>query len=278
MSDEPRLSVNQFMVPDTDLRELADWCARDGLGGIGVLRDTLDRLGARTVRGILDDAGLAATSVCVFLGLVAPTAARRRVLLDDARRAADHATELGAPLVIVPGGPSPDVPLADARAQFATQFADLARHTAHGGGRLLLEPLHPAAVHLSAVTSLADAVSLVRSTPGTGLLLDLWHMWTDPDFSVIASDHAREGEMIHVSDWPAEPTRIHQREIPGKGIMDLPTHVGGLIASGFRGWWELEVFATDPAAGMGDESLYQESLKGLRDVLARACSDEPTTL
>lgn len=277
MSDEPRLSVNQFMVPDTDLRGLADWCARDGLDGIGVLRDTVDRLGARTVRGILDDAGVVPTSVCVFLGLVAPTAARRRVLLDDARRAADQATELGAPLVVVAGGPSPDLPLTEARAQFATQFADLAGHAAHQGGRLLLEPLHPAAVHLSAVTSLSDAVSLVRSTPGTGLVLDLWHMWTDPGFSTMASDCVRELEMIHVADWPAEPTRIHQRERPGKGIMDLPAHIGRLITSGYRGWWELEVFATAPAEGTGDESLYQESLQGLRDVLARACSQEPTT-
>lgn len=268
--DDRRISINQFMFPHTELHELATWCMRDGVSGIGVLRDTVSRLGAARTRTVLDDTGVVPTSLCVFLGLVAAEAPQRRALLDEARRAVDDANTLGAPLVVVAGGPGPGLDLWEARKQFADQFRTLDAYATQVSGRLLLEPLNPAAVHLSAVTGLSHTTAILDECLSSGLLLDLWHAWTDPGLEATIDTQAADLHVVHVSDWPAQPEQIFQRAVPGEGLINLSSLATRLTSGGFSGWWELEVFADPRFPAHDDKRLYAEALQGLRSVLGTA--------
>ncbi|MFB6718604.1 sugar phosphate isomerase/epimerase family protein [Kribbella sp. NPDC056345] len=263
-----RLSVNQFMAAETSFADLLDWSERRQVTGIGVLRSTVDKFGTATVRSMLADHGVTPTSLCVFLGLVHPEASVRRTLLTDAAKALDDAREIGAPLVVVAGGPSPGLPLAEAKAQFVDQLLALDGYAAANGGELLLEPLNPAAVHLSCLTSLAESISVLETCRATGLVIDFWHSWTDPDLHAVLETHANRLSVVHVSDWPLDPVVAFQREIPGRGLIDLTNLVAALRRAGFAGWWELEVFAETEYTPRGDGALLTASLEGLRTALA----------
>jgi sugar phosphate isomerase/epimerase len=269
MHSPPRLSVNQFMVADLSLRELAEWCTRNGVSGIGVLRGTVQRLGASKVAAVLAAHSVVPTSVCVVLGLIDADPARQRERIADAMAAVEDAARLDVPLVVVVGGPMPGLPLARARQQAHEAVAQLAGYADRRGARLLLEPLHPSAVHLSAFTSLREAAECAAGLPAVGLVLDTWHLWTDRD---LYADIERDGKLldvVHVADVPAKPAS-DERAVPGNGLIDLVGIARQVLATGFAGWWEIEVLCTRPHRRYRPHELLDRSLAGLRQVLIAA--------
>jgi sugar phosphate isomerase/epimerase len=269
MHSPPRLSVNQFMVAELSLPELAGWCNRNGVSGIGVLRSTVQRLGASTVAAVLAPHGVVPTSVCVALGLIDADPARQRARVEDAMAAVDDAARLGVPLVVVVGGPMPGLPLARARQQAQEAVAELAGYADRWRARLLLEPLHPSAVHLSAFTSLREAAECAAGLPAVGLVLDTWHLWTDRDLYTSIERDGGLLDIVHVADVPAEPAP-DERAIPGDGLVDLVGIARQVLATGFAGWWEIEVLGTRSHRRYPALELLNRSLAGLRQVLCAA--------
>ena len=269
MSSGPRLSVNQFMVADLPLPELASWCRRNGVTGIGVLRDTVRRLGADTVATTLAAHGVVATSVCVALGLIDADPARQRARIADATAALDDAAKLGVPLVVVVGGPMPGLRLAQARQRAGEAVAELADRAGRCDARLLIEPLHPSAVHLSAFTTLREAATCAAGRPEIGVVLDTWHLWTDPDLYASIGRYGGFVDIVHVADQPVDPAP-DEREIPGDGVIDLVALARTVLACGFAGWWELEVLSARLRDGCTAIELLDRSLAGLRRLLRAA--------
>jgi sugar phosphate isomerase/epimerase len=100
-------------------------------------------------------------------------------------------------------------------------------------------------------TTLDEAAELVEEAgvEGLGLVFDTWHLWDTPQLFDELERHADRIVAAHVADW-REPTRGWcDRVLPGEGIIDIAGMLEALEASGWRGFYELEVFSDDGAFG-----------------------------
>lgn len=283
-----RTAVNQFMAHAVSLGTFAATARELGVQGVGVFRPCLTELGGPAVARVLGRAGLRPTSVCVVLGLTGATGEERRARIDDARRAVRQAAELGAPLVIVAGGPG-DRPARRVLAEFEEQLAVLAADADAAGVRLLLEPLHPALAHLSVLTSLRDACRTAARYRDVGVVLDTWHVWSEPDLIETARANADLIDVVHLSDWRPGPF-CERRALPGEGVMGLAAlgadlrdaleplgelgALGASRASGASGalgvaprdvWWELEVIDEDATGPVAQRQLLRDATRAARD-------------
>lgn len=259
-----KTAVNQFMAHALSLETFAATARDLGVDGVGVFRPCLEELGPAAVSLILDRAGLRPTSVCVVLGLTGADGERRRARVEDARRALRQAGDLGAPLVIVAGGPG-DRPASRVLAELEDQIAILAADADREGVRLLLEPLHPALAHLSVLTSLRDACRVASRYRHVGVVLDTWHVWSEPGLLETARAHAGSIDVVHLSDWRPGPF-TERRALPGEGVMNLAALGSALRDVLMDAWWELEVIDEDAAGPEPQRQLMRDGVRA-----ARAC-------
>ena len=113
---------------------------------------------------------------------------------------------------------------------------------------LATEPLHPMyAGDRCCVNTLKQALDLCDALgDGTGVVVDAYHVWWDPD---LAAQVARAGSRIlayHVCDWLV-PTRdmLLDRGMMGDGVVDLPYLRNLVEKAGYRGAIEVEIFSAE---------------------------------
>jgi sugar phosphate isomerase/epimerase len=79
---------------------------------------------------------------------------------------------------------------------------------------------------------------------GSGLVVDVWHLWDSPGFLEQLTQHAGRITALQTNDY-REPRSARDRAMPGDGISDVPRIFGALERGGFRGWYDLEVFSDE---------------------------------
>jgi sugar phosphate isomerase/epimerase len=239
-----RLSLNQATTKHWSLPEAVAGCVRAGIGAIGLWRDRVAEIGVTQARWLVRRAGLHVSSLCRggFFTAAASSIA-------DNLRAIEEAAELEADvLVLVCGGLRPgsrDLPgarrlVADALARLAPRAQDL-------GVRLGIEPLHPMfCADRSVVSSLGQALDLAEPFPASvvAVVVDTYHVWWDP---VLDEQIARAGERIaafQVCDWilPLPADLLLGRGHLGEGYIDFRPIAAAVMAAGYRGYVEVEIF------------------------------------
>jgi sugar phosphate isomerase/epimerase len=79
---------------------------------------------------------------------------------------------------------------------------------------------------------------------GTGVALDVYHVWWDPE---LARQVARAGSRIaafHVCDWKVPTTDlVFDRGLPGEGVIDIPAIRAMAEAAGWTGGVEVEILS-----------------------------------
>lgn len=111
--------------------------------------------------------------------------------------------------------------------------------------RVGFEPVHRSQRDLAGfVCSLAhaDAVLARAAAPELGILFDSYHLWDDPDVHEWIAAHTDRVVGVHISDWPALDRT--DRVLPGEGISHTRALVQGLIAAGWGGALDVEIFST----------------------------------
>lgn len=247
---DPRaLSLNTATVKTKwTLAQMIDGCARHGIRGIAPWRDKLAELGVAEAARRIRDAGLTVTGLCrggMFPGV---DAAARRAAVEDNLRAIDDAAALGAQcLVLVVGGMPPGSrDIAGARAQVNDGIAAILGHARAAGVPLAIEPLHPMyAADRACINTLGQALDLCDELgAGTGVAVDVYHVWWDPD---LARQMARAKGRIagfHVCDWKVPTTDlVFDRGLPGEGVIDIPAIRAMAEAAGWAGGVEVEILS-----------------------------------
>ncbi len=250
-NDTRSLSLNTATIgPARSLEDAVEGCLRHGLGGISPWRDKIAEVGLARAARLVRDAGLAVTGVCrggMFTGADLP--ARHRAL-DENRRAVDEAATLAAAcLVLVVGGlPAGSRDLAGARRQVEDGIAATLEYARSVKVPLALEPLHPMyAADRACVNTLAQALDVCdRCGPGLGVVIDVYHVWWDPDLHAGIGRAGRNGQLLayHVCDWLAS-TRdlLLDRGMMGDGVVDLRGIRRSVEAAGYQGLCEVEIFS-----------------------------------
>jgi sugar phosphate isomerase/epimerase len=247
-----RLGLNQATVKYLDLGATLDLCVRHGIPAVGLWRDRVAEAGVKEAAAAVRRAGLHVSSLCRggFFTHADPEA--RAAAVKDNMAAVEEAAELAADtLVLVAGGMVPGSrDLGLARRMAADAVAGLVPRAAELGVRLAIEPLHPMfCADRCVVSRLADALDMAGEFPaGTvGVVIDTYHVWWD---AALASDIARARGRIagyQVCDWvvPLPADMLLGRGHLGDGSIDFRAITAQVLAAGYDGYIEVEIFNTD---------------------------------
>jgi sugar phosphate isomerase/epimerase len=224
--------------------------AEAGAGGVGVWSDRLDGLSPEEARRRIEDAGLKITALSRGGFFVAGSAVGRRQAIDETFRQIDIACRIGSTvLVVVPGGMSDEVrDIERARDQVREGLQAVASHASAAGIRLGIEPFHPAlTVSRGVINTLDSALDLCDGLgPPLGVVLDIYHLWWDPN---VKAAIARAGDRIlghHLCDWKLQPADVMtDRAIMGDGVADVAGITRAALLAGYSGLLEIEVFSQD---------------------------------
>jgi len=259
LTDARLLSFNQATAERASLPAVIEACARHGVPGISVWRHKLAETGVATAARLIRDAGLTVSSLCRGGMFPAATAAERAARIEDNRRAIDDAATIGAEILVLVCGAAPDRDISAARAMVADGIAAIVPYAAERGIRLGIEPLHPAfAAERSCVTTMREARVLSEpfAPEGVGVVVDVYHVWWDPE--VFAEIERASGRIagFHVSDWLAPPPDpLLGRGVMGDGVICLPPLGRAVEAAGYGGPVEVEIFNRELWALPGHEAL-----------------------
>jgi sugar phosphate isomerase/epimerase len=245
MTDVQRLSFNQITAKNATLRECAEACARHGIRWIAPWRDRVQETGLSESVKILRDCGLGVSSLCRGGFFPAASGAERQARIDDNRRAIDEAAVLGAGCLVLVCGPAPDRDIDGARGMVADGIAALVEHAGKRGVRLGIEPLHPMfAADRSVIVTLAHALDLARSFDSefVGVVLDVFHLWWDPQLYGLLQQAAGSIVGFHISDWASPlPGILAGRSMMGDGVIELRRIRTAVDAAGYQGPIEVEI-------------------------------------
>jgi sugar phosphate isomerase/epimerase len=222
--------------------------ARDaGIGAIGVDHAAVDAIGAEEASRILADADMVVSTYLALEDILA--ASGSTASLDEAARRLDNAARLGAAGAVVATGPLGNQSIPDADRACRAWLESAAPLAVDRGLRLLFEPVHPLMRHWSYVHTLEHGLSLVADVPGTGLVLDVGHVWWERDLDPLIRTHVDEIGLVQVTNidrGALEEVRYDRAPLPNGGDVPLAALVATLEAAGYRGWYEDETIARIP--------------------------------
>jgi sugar phosphate isomerase/epimerase len=256
-----RLALNQARGKHLTLDQAVGLCARHEIEAVGLWRDRVAERGLVPAAMAVRAAGLHVSSLCRggFLTPADPEA--RAAAMADNRAALTEAAELGADaLVLVSGGLVPGSrDLGLARRMVADAVAELVPAAQRLGVRLGVEALHPMfCADRCVVSGLGEALDLALQFPAdaVGVVVDTYHVWWDAG---LAGQIARARGRIacfQLADWvlplPADP--LLGRGHLGDGHIDLAQITAQVLAAGYRGFAEVEIFRQEIWDAPADET------------------------
>jgi sugar phosphate isomerase/epimerase len=247
--DVGRLSLNQATVQTLSAIEAIDVCVRHDIAAIGLWRDKVEQSGLAVTAAAARAAGVHVSSLCRGGFFTHADADRRAAAAADNRAAVREAAALGADvLILVAGGLIPgskDLPLA--RRMIADAVADLIPVAQQCGVRLGIEALHPMfCADRCAISRLGDAVDLAAQFPAesVGVVVDTYHVWWDASLAVDVGNAAGRIASYQLCDWilPLPPDVLLGRGHLGDGYIDLAAITKTVLAAGYDGFAEVEIF------------------------------------
>ncbi len=251
-----RLSLNQMTLDQWGVREAAEACKRHRVEWISLWRQKIALCGLDEAVKIVRGEGLKLSSLCRGGMFPAATAAEREQRIEDNRRAVDEAVALGSEVLVLVCGPPPDRDVAGARQMVEDGIAAVAPYARERGIKLGIEPLHPMfCADRSVISSLALANTMAEKLD-VGVVIDVYHVWWDPNlYSEI--ERAR-GRILgfHVSDWIAPPPdHLKGRVMMGDGVIEIRKIREAVDATGYDGPIEVEIFNQKLYDSPGDDVM-----------------------
>lgn len=270
-----RLSLNTATTRSWTLAEALDGAAEAGIEAVGVWRDRVAEAGLDRAAQLIRERGLRVSSLCRGGFLTAADSAGITRALDDNKAAIREAATLGThELIMVVGGlpaatgaeqpaaPAGDRNLVSARQRVVDRLGDLVSFAQEHGVRLALEPLHPLfAADRAVLNTLGQCLDVAALFPSdaVGVVIDTYHVWWDPDLGRSIARAGREGRIssYQVCDWilPLASTALHSRGHVGDGYIDFPSITEAVIAAGYAGDVEVEIFNQGVWDAPGAETL-----------------------
>ncbi len=245
MSLLERLSFNQMTADPWSLEQVVRSCSKGGVPYIAAWRHKLDGNAAKA-SALIRSEGLRVSSLCRGGWFSAPTPEERRERIADNRRAIEEAALLGAPVLVIVSGPANGQTLEDSRSTVLDGLHEILPDAEKAGITLGIEPLHPMyAAERSVVVTLKQANDIIDqlASPSAGVIVDVFHLWWDPE--VFQQISRASGKIVgfHVSDWPVPlPGILMGRAMMGDGVIEIRKLREAVDATGYQGPIEVEIF------------------------------------
>jgi sugar phosphate isomerase/epimerase len=265
MRDFQRLCIHTITNKPWTIEECAENYAREGIAGITVWRNTLERRNISKTGTLLRNYNLRVVSLC--RGGFFPSVERSKRLhaIKDNIKAIDEAAALGAPLVVLVCGSDPAQSLEESRSQIKDGILAVIGHAEKNKIKLAIEPLHPMyADTRSAISTIKQANDMAEEirSPWLGVAVDVYHLWWDPDLEKEIRRCGDAGKLFafHISDWRS-PTRdlLNDRGLMGEGCIPVKKIREWVESTGFKGFNEVEIFSD--VYWSGDQKEFLQKIK-----------------
>ena len=251
MEGHSKLSINQYTTKmKWALREAVEGYARHGIRGISVTRDTLVEIGLKRASQLLNDNGMHVSGYCIGGLLTTPNELAFRARIEENLKIIDEAAQIDAEcIVFVAGGlPEGSKDIGAARQRCLAGLRELLPHARSAGVTIALEPLHPMTCSLrSCLTTLAQANDWCEELGGgdeVGVVVDVYHLWWDPNLEREIERASGRIAAFHVSDWLTDTSDLRvDRGMMGDGVIDIPRIRRLVEAAGYDGYNEVEIFS-----------------------------------
>jgi sugar phosphate isomerase/epimerase len=264
LTDLSQLCIHTITTKPWTIEQAAKEYSARGIKGITVWRDALEGRDVKQTGQILRDNGLQIVSLCRGGFFPATQLSARKKAIDDNKKAIEEAAQLGAPLVVLVCGADPNQSLEDSRKQITEGISEIIPYASTAGVKLAIEPLHPMyADTRSAINTLAQANDIAEylNSRWVGIAVDVYHLWWDP---MLEQEIKRCGEhhhllAFHICDWKSPTTDLLlDRGIMGEGCIPIKKIRSWVEATGFNGFYEVEIFSNQYWSG--DQSEYLQKI------------------
>ena len=248
-TDLSRLCIHTITTKPWQIEEAAKNYAASGVKGITVWRDALEGRNIRQTGQMLRDYGLTIVSLCRGGFFPSKDINKRKLALDDNRRAIEEAAELDTSLIVLVCGADPAQPLEESRKQIQDGIAAILPDAKAVGVKLAIEPLHPMyADARSAINTLAQANDMAEAlaSPFVGVAIDVYHLWWDPNLEKEIKRCGENNNLLafHICDWKVPTTDLLlDRGLMGEGCIPVKQIRSWVEATGYVGFNEVEIFS-----------------------------------
>ncbi len=234
----PRFAVMEQVLRSGDVATDLAWASQAGATGIGLDVPTFGNLDVGTIRAMLEAKDLRISSV----DRLSPLTLRAQRDDLEAERTIARWAGAGASNLLVNLGPRGDRSFADADAEVQEALGRLSPIAVTHNVRLLVEPIHPLASHLTYVHTLRHAAELIAPYPGAGIVLDVAHVYWDRHFYDDLETAADLICTVQVSDVDQDALTdyVYRRCQLGEGIVPLEDMLMAIDAAGYHGFYEFE--------------------------------------
>jgi len=241
-----RLSINQYTARQWNNHQLLEGCALAGIPFVGLWRDKLTETGLKETRNLLRATGVRVSSLCRGGFFPARNREQQSKVLEDNRRAVDQAAALGTEVLVLVCGGIVNGGIAHSRRMVEEGISKLLPYAIETGVKLGIEPLHPMfAADRSVIVSLREANLIAESfnSPSLGVVIDVYHVWWDPEIYSEIRRTARRIYGFHVNDWIVPlPDTVNGRGMMGDGVIELRRLRQAVDKEGYNGPIEVEIF------------------------------------
>lgn len=240
-----RLSLNQITTEQWNLKEAVDNCVKKDISWISLWRHKIDEIGLQESVKIVHDSGLKLSSLCRGGMFPASTVEQRNRQLDDNRRAVEEAAALGTDVLVLVCGPSPSKDIDTSRKWVEEGIQQLLPFAKSHGVKLGIEPLHPMyAADRSVIVTLDQANTMAEKIADSqvGVVIDVFHVWWDPN--LYKEIQRAKGNIFgfHVSDWAVPITDTFKaRHLMGDGVIEINRIRQAVEEAGYHGPIEVEI-------------------------------------
>lgn len=217
--------------------------------GISIWRNYLDGQNLSQIESLLRNANMDVVSLVRGGFFTSKDQKTREKAIHDNKKAIDQAKAVNASMLVLVCGSTPGQSLEISRNQIREALDNLLPYAEKNSIKLAIEPLHPMYSDTrSAVNTMGQANEIVNqfNSEWLGVVFDVYHQWWDPDLPKEVIRCAGKNKLFgcHISDWRV-PTRdiLNDREIMGKGIIDIQFLIDLVNKTGYSGYFEVEIFS-----------------------------------
>lgn len=242
------LSVNEATTFRWSFEEDVAHYMEAGIPAIGVWRQKLSDCGEEKAADLLQESGLRVSHLFWAGGFTGSDGRTFRTSIEDAVEALRTAASLGAGSLIVYSGARSGHTHNHARRLFKEALRELAPIAAELGVGLAVEPMHAGcAAEFTFLTSLDDVVTLLDAVASehVKIALDTYHLGWDPDLAKRISEIVPRLALVQLGDARAVPKGEQNRCRLGDGVIPLQGIVDALVASGYNGFYDVELYGEE---------------------------------
>jgi sugar phosphate isomerase/epimerase len=264
------ISINTLCLEPATLATQAACIAKIGADAISPGVDEVESIGAVQAARLFRDTGL---SVAVLthraFGFVTSFEARKQ--RDRLMATIDMAHTIGAVAVCLTSGSRGEMSWPEAARRFAEEIAPCAEYARNSGVALGIEPTSHLYADVSIAHRLSDTVSLARAA-NIGVGIDLFACWVDADIESAIAVAGPICAFVQVSDYVFGDRALPCRAVPGDGTMPLDHLIGLILATGYRGSFDLEIIGPRLAAE-GCEAGLRRAISNLQRIILSRLAD-----